>query len=350
MKLPNGYGSVYKLPGNRRKPWTIRITISHKEGNDGKVHWKYKYLGYYESKSDALIALAHFNENPYDIDANKITFAEVFKKWSAEHYPKISKSNINGYNAAYNLCAAIENIRFNEIRKQHLQTVVDECEKNYPTLKKLKVLYSSLYKFALQNDICSKDYSQFVDIKQYKDRNPNSVKRSPFNDAEIKTIWKWNNSNEYFSVILMLIYSGVRIGELLDLKKDNVNIDEQWFDVISSKTDAGVRKVPIAKKVLPFFKYWLNKNDCEYLLSTPNGNHFDYRNYYDSYWKPLVEQIGMAHHRPHDTRHTCISMLTTAGVDDRIIKKIVGHSGQSVTETVYTHLEIQLLIDSINLI
>mgnify|MGYP001623252341 FL=1 len=91
----------------------------------------------------------------------------------------------------------------------------------------------------------------------------------------------------------------------------------------------------------------MNKNDCEYLLSTPEGKHFDYRNYYDSYWTPLIEQMGMDH-RPHDTRHTCISLLTVAGVQDKIIKKIVGHKGQTVTEVVYTHFEIQKLLEAIN--
>ena len=62
---------------------------------------------------------------------------------------------------------------------------------------------------------------------------------------------------------------------------------------------------------------------------------------------PLIEQMGM-NHRPHDTRHTCVSMLAVAGVDDKIIKKIVGHKGQSVTETVYTHFEIQELLEAIN--
>lgn len=68
---------------------------------------------------------------------------------------------------------------------------------------------------------------------------------------------------------------------------------------------------------------------------------------FDSYWMPLVETLYMQH-RPHDTRHTCISMLTVAGVDDKVIKKIVGHKGQSVTEVVYTHFEIEELLDAIN--
>ena len=53
-------------------------------------------------------------------------------------------------------------------------------------------------------------------------------------------------------------------------------------------------------------------------------------------------------HRPHDTRHTCISLLASAGVDERVVKKIVGHKGQGVTQVVYTHFEIAELIDAIN--
>ena len=82
-------------------------------------------------------------------------------------------------------------------------------------------------------------------------------------------IWKWVNSNVYIQIILMLIYSGVRISEFLDLLKENVNLDEKWFDIIDSKTSAGIRRVPIAEKTFEFFKYWMDKNCCKYLLCTP---------------------------------------------------------------------------------
>ena len=87
---------------------------------------------------------------------------------------------------------------------------------------------------------------------------------------------------------------------------------------------------------------------CEYLLHTPDQKHFDYRNYYDSYFTPLMEQLGFDH-KPHDTRHTCISKLTEAHVDQTMIKKIVGHSGaMTLTERVYTHLDIETLVEAIN--
>ena len=75
-----------------------------------------------------------------------------------------------------------------------------------------------------------------------------------------------------------------------------------------------------------------------------------YRNYYDSYFISLMEQLGFEH-QPHDTRHTCISLLAEAHVDQTMIKKIVGHKGaMSLTERVYTHPDIKALVDAINMI
>ena len=323
MKLPNGFGSVYKLSGNR------------------------KTIGYYESKKDALQALADYNKSPYDVDASKVTFEEVYDRWSDEHFPTVSESNAKGYRAAYLLCEPIANKRMADIKLDDLQYIADNSGKNYPTLRKYKVLVGLMFKYAVIHDIITPDMNktQYIDIK--KAGNPNALNRKPFTKAEIDKVWKWHNTNVYFNVILILIYSGCRISELLNLKKEHVNIKERWFDITASKTDAGIRKVPISDKVLPFFEYWYNLNDCEYLISTPEAKHFEYRNYYDSYWKPLIEQMGMTH-TPHDTRHTCVSLLAEAGVDDRLVKKIVGHKGQGVTQQVYTHFEIEALLDAIN--
>ena len=230
-----------------------------------------------------------------------------------------------------------------------LQFVIDNCGKNYPTMKKLKCLFSQLYSYAMKNDICNKDYSKYVDIERYKDRNPDKRDRNKFSKAEVSRLWELAD-DPYYQIILMLIYNGCRISEFLNLKKEHVHLDEQYFDVIVSKTDNGIRKVPIADKVLPFYKAWYEGSQCEYLLHTPAQKHFDYRNYYDSYFIPLMEHLGFKH-LPHDTRHTCISMMTEAHVNQTMIKKIVGHSGKmSESERTYTHLDIEVLVESINMI
>ena len=347
MKKPNKYGSVYKLHGNRRKPWAVRITVEKATDPDGTPHYKYKYLGYYDSREKAEIALARYNEHPYNTDANKVTFADVYDMWSSQFFPHTSRSNVNGYSAAYKCCGSISSMRFNEIRKAHLQHVIDTCGKNYPTMKKIRCLFSVMYKYAMDNDLCIKAYT--VDIKQYSDRNPDKRDRNPFTTPELDSVWNWKDTNDYFTVILILIYTGCRISELLDLKKEHVHLSDRYFEIVASKTQAGIRKVPIAKKIMPYMEAWMNRNGCEYLISNPSGGHFSYRNYYDSYWTPLIDQISQEH-TPHDTRHTCITMLKNAGVEERIIKRIVGHKGQGVTEVVYTHYEMQQLLDAIDLI
>ena len=127
-----------------------------------------------------------------------------------------------------------------------------------------------------------------------------------------------------------------------------MHLDKQYFDVIESKTENGIRKVPIADKLLPFYKGWYEScPGCEYLLHTEDGKPFKYRNYYDSYWTPLTEQIGINRTLLH--QRACISICPGAGVQDTTIKKIVGHSGaMSLTEKVYTHLDVQILVDAIN--
>ena len=351
MRQANGNGSVYRLSGNRRKPWCVRVTTGWDiDTKTQKVIQIRKVVGTYPTQKEAMIALGDYLKNPYDLNVDKITFAELYDRWSEQHFQKVSESNVKGYKASYKLCTKIQNMKVNDITIDHFQMVVDESGKNTPTLKKLKILFGLMYDYAVLHDIVTQDKRdkiRYLDIS--KAGNPDARNRRPFKKKEVQTVWKWKDTNEYFQVILMLIYSGVRISELLDLKKENVNLSEKWFDIVEAKTEAGIRKVPINDKILPFFEYWMTKNDCEYLLSTPEGKHFEYRNYYDSYWTPLMNQMGLdAELTPHCTRHTCISFLTAKGVDERIIKKIVGHKGQGVTQTVYTHFEIDELLEAIN--
>ena len=121
-----------------------------------------------------------------------------------------------------------------------------------------------------------------------------------------------------------------------------------------SSSQEGLLPVAISGVIAPTHpltpKAFLMPQPLQYWLAIlpPDQKHFDYRNYYDSYFTPLMEQLGYTQ-TPHCTRHTCISMLTQAHVDQTMIKKIVGHSGaMTLTERVYTHLDIQSLVDAIN--
>jgi site-specific recombinase XerD len=146
----------------------------------------------------------------------------------------------------------------------------------------------------------------------------------------------------------MLIYSGVRISELLDLQKEDVNLAEQWFHVRQSKTNAGVRVVPIADKVLAFWQVFMQQSQCDYAVCTVEGQRLTYENFKKRYWHPLMQQLNMTH-TPHETRHTFISQMVIRNVNQTILKKIVGHKSiMNLTERIYTHIEIEELLGEVN--
>ena len=188
MKLPNKYGSVYKLSGKRRKPWAVRKTVGWKQVPEKmKSYPIYEFIGFYATRSEALQALAAYNEDPYDLHFNTITFEEVYEKWSDIHFEKVSASNVNGYKASFRLCDKIKDMKFVDIKLDHLQQVVDDSGKNTPTLKKLKIMFGLMYDYAVIHEIVSqdkRDMVRYVDIS--KAGNPNAYDRKPFSKKQSK--------------------------------------------------------------------------------------------------------------------------------------------------------------------
>ena len=335
MRLPNGYGSVFKLSGTRRNPWVARKTT----GYNDKGQPVYRYVGYYTTRRDAMEALTASNADIYDY--TNLTFEQVYEKWSVSAYEALSVSSVTCYKGAYKLCSELYNIPFSDIKLQHLQHVMDTSGKNAPTLHHVKNLFSKMWDFAVGHEMISPERKNIVSYVEIKAKNPNKLNRSPFTASEIAELWA-KKDDSIASIILILIYTGVRIGELLSLKKSDVFIHDRYFKVTASKTKSGIREVPIADKIFPLFKKWYDKKS-EFLISDDAGNAFQYTAVLSGL-KNMLEKK----HTPHDTRHTCISMLTEAGIDTRIIKQIVGHASNNVTESVYTHIDIKIKIDAIN--
>ena len=71
---------------------------------------------------------------------------------------------------------------------------------------------------------------------------------------------------------------------------------------------------------------------------------------YLSHWKQKLLSERISFGSIHGLTASCISLLTEAGVDERIVKKIVGHKGQGVTQIVYTHIDLPCKLEAINLI
>lgn len=340
MRNPNGYGSVYKLSGNRRKPWVARITV----GWSIDKKQMYNILGYFKTRKEAQIALAEYNKDPYDLDLRKLTFRDVFERWSSEHFKKVSKSKVDSYKTVFNQSAELHDVLFHKIKTNHLQKLInDKSHLKSSTLAHHRSTYKQLYQYAIKHEFAVRNYADFIDLP--KDDKPNKSHKI-FSREEIDTLFAHYHAGvPNTDIVLILIFTGFRVMELLELHKTAVNLTGGYI-VGGKKTEAGKgRIVPINKRIRPMIEARMQA-DGDILFPTPKGCIFLYQNFRVNEWNPLMAKLGMKH-TAHDTRHTFISLMTEARVDKLTIQRIVGHSNQDVTDH-YTHLGLQQLIDGIN--
>ena len=332
MKLPNGFGSVYRLQGTRRRPYVIKKTI------DGKQ----KIIGYADSYEHGISFLVDFNRDPA-LFSSAITFKDLYFQWKTQKFPKLSKSSCKGYEISYMHCQRLHNMVFANIRFGHLQSVIDDVRSTagYSTQKKCRVLMEQLYSYAAKYDIVTRDYAKFVEI----DTHVRKYKKRPFTVRERNRLWR-NTDFPGVQDVLILIYSGLRIGEYMNLQRTDVKLRRHIFIVRQSKTEAGrMRPVPIYKNIYDWFS---ERHNQLYICQHEDGSKHTYESF-RRLFDTVMEQFNM-HHTPHECRHTLASMLDTAGANDTAVKMILGHARQGVTKHDYTHKTIRDLrkaIDSI---
>lgn len=344
LKLPNGFGSIsYYGDKRRRKPYVAKKYICGKQ----------KPVGYFESYEAALAYLVAYNKDPSLFNASEITFAEVFRLWSAEHYPKIAKSTRANYNAAYRHCRAVHAAKFAKLRLHDLQTIINVMGTagiGYASQKKCRQLMHNLYTYAIKYEIipATADASRYVDIDKKVIKYP----KKPFNTRQLNRVKKLAESDEPLScwaqTVVMMIYGGPRTSEFLSVLKADVKLKQRYYIIRDSKTEAGRnRAVPISKKVLPYFAEWMGKPG-KTLITVDDGDALSYHRFRTRF--DNVMDATRCDHTPHECRHTCATMLDNAGANETALKRILGHASAGITKSVYTHKNLHELKKAIDMI
>lgn len=348
-KLPNGYGTIYKLPGRRTKPFrAVKTDKWVLDAVTGKSKQERFTVGYYATREEAMIALADYNENPYDIKVDSITFSEVYEKWSESYFPTLANaSSIRTVKAAYAYCNGLYGMRMRDIRVSHLEGTVVNANVGDSTKGRIKSLFNMMYKYAIAHDIVEKDYASVMFA------NGNPIKRErvkevvPFTDEEVALLWDNVNKIAFADMVLIGIYSGWRPQELSILKVSDIDIEAGTMKG-GLKTDAGKNRiVPIHKAIKPLIENRLKEAtelQSEYLFNDENGQQGTHMTYdkYRGRFRKVMNRLHMEH-CPHETRHTFITKAKACNMDEYILKLIVGHSIEDITEKVYTHRTIEQL-------
>lgn len=350
MKNPNSYGTIVKLPGKRRKPFAVRITTGwHQDYDDdgipvGKPKQLKQYIGYYASRKEAISALSVYNTTKGGEAATPAvnhavssqngpvcpTFADVWAEIRKMKRVQWSNTTLANYDSSFNRCKPIHQRRMDLITYPDLQKLMNNYMKEGRTagvLKLFKVFLTMVFGEAIKMKYISVSPVQYV---TYKGTARKKVKKA-LPDSILKTIATSNCRTR--DLCLILAYTGLRIGELLDLQEEDIHYDEHYM-IGGKKTEAGTgRTIPIHPFIEDILPRWMAAPRPGYTRLT-------------ELLKADCEVYGMQF-TFHELRHTFVTNGNRYDMDLYCLKEIVGHSRGDVTEDIYTHIPVQKLYDQI---
>ena len=269
---------------------------------------------------------------------NTITLRQLFNEWLPIHSQSITISAVKSYHIAFKHISNIADMPITDIHFQHLQNVINSMHVkglSYSSCKKVRTLLNQLFNYAIIQDYPVTNYALHLNLGP----NVPTIKRRVFTRQHINKLLVIDTS--YSRMILILLYTGLRIGELLNLHKQDINRRSSYLIVKHSKTKAGEgRIIPIHHRIMPLIEQiYYGVDDYLFTISyTTFRKHF----------QDIMKQLNCKH-TIHDTRHTFTSLLDSVA-SPNALRSLLGHKQGDITTRVYTHKTIRELRKSIELL
>lgn len=239
----------------------------------------------------------------------------------------------------------------NEILNITMQTLLERYSNSL--VKTIKSLLNRSLNFAYENKIIKKQL--FITLKI---QNKSEKQIECFSQDEQAKLEKYilEKEKHYHYGILISLYTGLRLGELLALKWQNIDFKNKILKIsltiskclenhkqisleTTPKTNSSIREIPLTAGLIKILKE-LKTESCEYVISNKNGQKVDYRTYQKSF-ENLLKRLNIKHYGFHSLRHTFATRLLENGVDIKTISELMGHSSPTITLNRYVHTNMQ---------
>lgn len=369
-----GTGSITKLSGKRKRPYMATWTVGYNDEDEGQqIQTPLAYFKEYEQANKALdlymlekdgrCAVGTVLEYIYNVDgklsknttlisqsANTYhfngkeerindcpTFEEVWKLVLSSDLSHLSKSSYDNYKVAFKHFKELHKRRIDSITLSDLQPFFEKLMSEGTSQSKMnnmKRVASAIFRYAQKYDYVEKNYATYITFRETL-KEEDKHNKVPYTKDQIKELFK-HDDDIIAQSILVMIYTGMRPSELLQLKKENIYINERYM-IGGIKTENGInRTIPIHDCIVSYVESILTNG----LLDL---KYYQYKKLYDKLKKELNFKCT-----PHSGRHTFASLANEYGLNEFLVKKIMGHSSRDLTKDVYTHVDAQRLIDEIN--
>ncbi len=373
----SGQGSIY-LDSTGKWVGAIRIT------QDNGVAIRKKVYGHsQEEVSKKLLEISGRMNMLKNSDIAEKTFNDLFDDWILIFkQPSVSPRTFEGNfrNYTKHIKPRTKNYRLDQVTPAVVQTIINDCLMNgmaIATTKKIKFLFNQFFEYAEDNGWVLNNPVRKVKIRNrnvsYTDSENSYKAIQP--EERLKFVTALNQYPLLKGVCLTAMLGGLRIGEILALRWENVDFENKTLQVTNSitqvptfdkkgkvtsrktvigstKTNCSVREIPIPDMLVETFKewkkeQWIKEQIYKTSLITPNSIIFSnidgtvrtYSGTKNIFYKFIKRNNLSSKIHFHTLRHTYSNMLFESNENPKIIQALLGHKSVKTTLTVYNSVD-----------
>ena len=364
----NGNGSVYQEKNGR---WIAALTLT--PDAYGKRRVKRKILKSKSMANKALIELQIEHSNKALTLRSNETVAQFAERWLVEVLPHrgIRPSTLSNYQQMihYYIKPGLGSKRVSDLKSQHVLNLVNNLRNrglSTNTVRRARSILHNMLEMAVEEDSLSKNPVVRTSFIKKSPGETTRVQKS-YSTEEVNRALNVLNESAYEGPFRLMVCLGLRIGEVIALRWDEVLLEEKQLWVV--RTEAHISK-PLGdntwtteriegptksnrKRVLHLtsdqvdflekhkkaqartkFKNGPSWNPHGYVFATENGTPFAANNV-RSGLKRVLTKNGLRWIRLHDLRHTAGFLAVEAGVGIEDVQDMLGHASIQITKDVY---------------
>lgn len=282
-----------------------------------------------------------------------MTFFNWLDRWLSVYVkPSVKKITFSRYVSIVNvrIKPTLGNLSVEEITTPILQEFISKLPEKYST-NSIKITCFVL-KSALS---CAAEEGIIKPLKKLRCPKAREKKVECFSKFEQTKIENYvmNSSQIKYCGIVLTLYTGLRIGELLALEWGDIDFKNGFLQVSKTcydswvngqyikatdtpKTENSCRLIPLSPQILRILTSVKKKSKSNYVVSRNNGEIVSCRAY-QSNFKSILKKLGIPHRGFHALRHTFATRAIECGVDVKTLSEIMGHSNPMITLKRYVH-------------
>ncbi len=357
-KRGNGEGSISRRKGGG---WMAQYTLYTAEGRKRKT----LYGKTRAEVADRLAKAVSDRKDGLVFDAGSLTVGEYLDRWLADSVSDtVRLTTYQGYEriCRLHIKPALGRIKLKDLTVIHVRGLYKERLESGLAPRMVQLVHVLLHKAltqAVMDGLIPRNVTEAV-----KAPRPEKKEIQPLSPEQARVLLATARGDRFEALYMLAISTGMRQGEMLALKWEDINFDARTLQVkrtLSTATGGGFkfgapktarsrRSIKLPGTALSALRQHREVQfeerrkltglvtDYGLVFTSRVGTPVYRQDLITRSFKPLLKRAGLPDIRFHDLRHTCATLLLVKGIHAKLVQELLGHSTISITLDTYSHV------------